>query len=71
MATNTTSAQDQMIREAQNTDHIANLVCVIDDLDAQITAANDDLKAKDNRISELEDEIHQLKEEIEKSEAAT
>ena len=69
MATNTTSAQDKIIREAENTDHIANLIGIIDDLDAQITAANNDLKAKDDRISELEDEIYRLKETVEKLEA--
>ena len=69
MATNTTSAQDQILREAENTDHIANLVGIIDDLDAQITAANNDLKTKDDLITELEDEIYRLKETVEKLEA--
>ena len=64
MATNTTYAQDQTIREAEKTDHIANLIGVIDDLDDQITAANNHLKAKDAQIADLEAEVANLKDEL-------
>ena len=64
MAPNTTSSQDQTIREAEKTDHIANLIGIIDDLDAQITAANDGLKAKDAQIADLEAEVANLKDEL-------
>ena len=64
MATNTTPAQDQTIREAGKTDPIANLIGVIDDLDDQITAANDNLKAKDAQIADLEAEVADLENEL-------
>ena len=61
MPKNTTTEQDREIKAAQSSDHVSNLVAIIEDLDGQLAAWKDaadctepsELKSKLERMASL------------------
>jgi hypothetical protein len=58
MPINTTTEQDREIKAAQSSDHVSNLVAIIEDLDAQLAAWKD--AADCSEPSELKSKLERM-----------
>jgi peptidoglycan hydrolase CwlO-like protein len=61
---NTTLIQDKKIDAAQSSDHVSNLVAIIEQLDSELTEAKGTISERDDEIGGLKSEINDLTKQI-------
>ena len=61
---NTTSNQDKEIEAAQSSDHVSNLVAIIEQLDSELTEAKGTISERDDEIGDLKSQINDLTKQI-------